>query len=216
MRESDLNVIIKDAKHHSSVTLPDRHIHTEQELEEAVCYIRSLGLSIVLTQGTFDLFHIGHVRYLRKAREYGDILIVGIDDDEKARDRKGENRPVVPLSERMEILTHTSSADLVVVKGAHDPKWHLIKLVHPDTLIAVEGTYKPEQLEELKSFAGVVKVLQRQAETSTSAKVRKLVLDGAEVITAMLSAELPDRISHLLRESLPGLLREAYQKMRGS
>jgi D-beta-D-heptose 7-phosphate kinase/D-beta-D-heptose 1-phosphate adenosyltransferase len=169
--------------------------------------MRSIGYRIVLTQGTFDLFHVGHSRYIRKAKEYGDILVVGVDDDEKARGRKGENRPVVPLVERMEVLADNRAVDLVAVKRATDSKWQLIKAVSPDVLIAVEGTYTEDEIASLREFCGEVVVLPRQAETSTSNQVRRMVLDGAETLTSMLSESLPALIATAVRSS--------YEAMRG-
>src|SRR5688572_3071996 len=61
---------------------------------------------VVLTQGTYDLVHIGHARYFQKAKSYGDFLIVGVDSDEKVKVRKGPDRPVVPEDERLEMLTY--------------------------------------------------------------------------------------------------------------
>jgi D-beta-D-heptose 7-phosphate kinase/D-beta-D-heptose 1-phosphate adenosyltransferase len=145
-----------------------------QQLRKAVKAYRDLEYRIVLTQGTYDMVHVGHGRYLQDAKGYGDILIVGVDSDEKVRLRKGEGRPIVPQEERVEMLTYLDSVDHVVVKGVAEPKWSLIKLVRPDVLIATEETYNDEQLEQLKEFCGEVKVLKRKALTSTSAKIRQI------------------------------------------
>lgn len=176
----------------------------EDELIPFLERVRASNKSIVLTQGTFDLIHIGHARYIREAKRHGNILIIGVDDDEKARERKGENRPVVPLVERMEMLTHLRYVDAVVTKKASHPKWYLIKLIHPDTLIAVEGTYTDEQVGELSEFCGQVVVLPRQAKTSTSSKVRTLVLDGAENLT------------RILKERLPGFVHNIYEELKSN
>lgn len=216
MNRDIIQRIIEESAHKSAVHPKDRFVETEEDLLEAVRMFRESGLSIVLTQGTFDLFHIGHNRYLKKARSHGDVLIVGVDDDAKARGRKGENRPVVPLSERMEILAHTANADIVVVKRKDDKRWQLIKLILPDVLIAVEGTYTEEEVEQLKEFATSVVVLKRQAETSTSAKVRTLILDGAETLTGILSVELPEKVAQSLREMLPEAIASVYRRLKES
>jgi D-glycero-beta-D-manno-heptose 1-phosphate adenylyltransferase len=203
MSDSVLKLIIQEAGNNTKLSPQDRFVEDQEKLIEYVQALRAVGYSIVLTQGTFDLVHIGHSRYARRAKEHGDVLIIGVDDDIKARERKGENRPVVPLAERMEMLAHLRYADLVTIKRHDDPKWHLIKLICPDVLIAVEGTYKPEELNSLKPLCGKVVVLERQAETSTSAKVRLLVLDGAETLTRILSEEIPK------------LVQKLYQQMKG-
>lgn len=158
----------------------NRYMETETDLVEVVEQLRQLGLKIVLTSGTYDMLHIGHARYLREARLSGDLLIVGLDDDAKTRKRKGEYRPVVPEDERREMLAHCRYVDFIYIKRTEGEKWGLIKMVKPDVLIAVEGTYQPEELEVIRTFCGEVKVLPRQAETSTSAKVRRLVVGGLE------------------------------------
>ena len=124
----------------------------------------------------------------------------GWEDDEKARERKGENRPVVPFIERWEMLCHLRYVDAVAMKKATDPKWHLIKLVRPDILIAVDGTYCSEEITELEKICGKVEVLKRQANTSTSAKVRTLVLDGAETLTRTLVQRLPEFVHDIYQE----------------
>jgi len=73
----------------------DRHISDYKRLGDFVNACKSLGLKVVLVSGSFDVFHIGHAKYLEAAKNEGDILIVGIDDDEKITERKGPDRPVV-------------------------------------------------------------------------------------------------------------------------
>lgn len=134
-------------------------------------------LKIVLISGSWDMKHVGHDRYLGVGSEFGDVTIVGIDSDAKVAKRKGPNRPVVPEDERIEQLCHLRYVNLVVPKNIGDPKWHLIKTVRPDFLITIKENYTDEQREQLKEFCGKVIVLERQAETSTSAKVRRLVMN---------------------------------------
>lgn len=64
--------------------------------------LRAAGKTLVLTNGHFDLLHIGHVRYLQAARALGDVLVVGLNDDKSTRALKGPQRPIVPASERAE------------------------------------------------------------------------------------------------------------------
>lgn len=201
-RSKRISDIILSARKDHDLDPSDRLLGSDEEVLFLVNQAKSLGREVVLTQGTFDLVHIGHARYAREARKHGDLLIIGIDDDVKARSRKGENRPVVPFTERAEIMCHLRYVDAVVLKGSSDEKWHLIKIIHPNTLIAVEGTYTEQDILDLQSLCEKVVVLPRQAETSTSAKARKLVLDGAENITRILSEMLPD------------VVRSAYERMK--
>jgi len=164
---------------------------------------KGLQLKIVLTSGTFDLFHVGHSRYLEEAKRRGDVLIVGIDSDVKVRKTKGVNRPIVPEDERMEILCHCRHVDVVFLKGENDPKWQLIKTIKPDTLIATKATYNEEQIVELRQYCGQVIVFEPQATTSTTAKVRRIMLGPAAKIKEKLEAsysEMKEFLENLTKD----------------
>lgn len=170
------------------------------ELSPLIKNYRQQNQKIVLTQGSFDMIHIGHCRYLAKAKSHGDVLIVGIDSDEKIRQRKGPDRPVVPEEERTEMLTYLSSVDHVVIKPIAAPKWELIKLVHPDILITVENTYTQTQITALEKFCDKVVVLKRQATTSTSAKLRRLQIGFARNFSQTLTTKIQKSIVEVLEE----------------
>lgn len=161
---------------------------------------RQEGKKIVLTQGSFDLVHIGHARYCVEAKKHGDILIVGVDSDEKVRARKGPDRPVVPEEERLEMLTYLSSVDHVVLKDKEAAKWNLIKLVRPDILIATKQTYTADKIKELEKFCGQVVVLEPRATTSTSAKIRRLQIGFMQKIGAILQNRMSEAMNDILDE----------------
>src|SRR5438034_229633 len=73
------------------------------------------GQCVVLTNGAFDLLHVGHVRYLQAARALGDLLIVGLNSDASVRAYKGPGRPLVPQDERAELLAALRCVDYVVI-----------------------------------------------------------------------------------------------------
>lgn len=157
-----------------------RYIPDHKKLETSVALWKQLGLKIVLTSGTFDLFHIGHAQYLEKAKELGDVLIVGVDSDARVKKRKGPERPVVPEGERVLILSHVRHVDVVTLKNLDDPINHLIKLVRPDILIVSESTkHANNEVDEKAQYCGEIIVLEPQATTSTSAKLR-LIQMGKE------------------------------------
>lgn len=160
-----------------------RFIESHDTLEDYAKACKTMGLSIVLTSGTFDLLHVGHAKYLEEAKKYGDVLIVGVDSDEKVRIRKGPDRPVVPDNERVKMLAHLRSVDIITLKYPNDKKWNLIKRISPDTLIVTEETYDDETLAKLSEFCGQVISLEPQATTSTSAKIRKLQIGWRKKIT---------------------------------
>jgi rfaE bifunctional protein nucleotidyltransferase chain/domain len=178
-----------------SVILPSYN-----HLPELIKGYRASGKSIVLTQGTFDMLHIGHARYLTEAKKHGDILFVGVDSDKKVRKRKGPDRPVVPEAERVEMLTYLSSVDHVVLKPLEEEKWKLIKLIEPDVLIATDETYSDEDIAELEKFCGKVVVLEPMATTSTSAKIRRVQIGAAKKMSKTLSTKLIKAIEDALEE----------------
>ncbi len=212
--KSKIRKLSVEASNVGSLSFEDRYITSLEEAKKIVESIRMGGCRIVLTSGTFDLVHIGHARYVAEAKNHGDFLVVGVDDDQKARGRKGENRPVVPELERLEMLTHLRWVDLVVLKRHDEEKWGLIKLLAPDVLIVVQGTYEQEEVEQLEQFVGAVVVLPRQAETSTSANVRKMMLGGADDMVRRILQILPVKLAELLDEHIPTIVRSTYDSMK--
>ncbi|MFH2118668.1 MAG: adenylyltransferase/cytidyltransferase family protein [Candidatus Paceibacterota bacterium] len=171
-----------------------------QAVAEFVQKQRRAKKKIVLTQGSFDMLHIGHARYCREAKKHGAVLIVGVDSDQKIRLRKGEGRPIVPQDERLEMLAHLEYVDLVVLKSLNAPKWELIKIIKPDVLIATKQTYTPEQIKELEKICTKVVVLKPMATTSTSAKLRLMQLETAQKIKSSLTEKLVNTIEEALSE----------------
>lgn len=154
-----------------------RFVESYDQIETIVCALKTLGLRVVLTSGSFDIIHEGHSMYLEAARRFGDFLIVGLDSDDKIRARKGPDRPAVPQMERLRMVTHQRGVGLVTLKNAQHPRWELIKAVGPDVLVATEDTYTPAEIDELESrYCGRVEVLERMATVSTSARLRRIQL----------------------------------------
>lgn len=89
---------------------------------------------VVFTNGCFDLLHRGHVQYLEKAKEHGDILIVGLNSDRSVRNLKGPPRPVLTQEDRAFILSRLEAVDVVSVFDEETP-YELIVQVQPDILI---------------------------------------------------------------------------------
>ena len=112
-----------------------RFVEDHEKLAELVASLKKLNLPVVLLLGTFDLTHIGHARYLEKAKEQGAVVIVGVDVDEAIRIRKGPRRPIVPQEERLEMLSHLRHVDLVTLATDFDAKgfggYGLVKMIRP-------------------------------------------------------------------------------------
>lgn len=92
---------------------------------------REAGSTIVLANGCFDLFHVGHVRYLTAAKALGDVLVVGVNSDQQARRLKGEGRPFIPESERAELVSALRCVDLVTIFDEPTVE-ELIRAIRPD------------------------------------------------------------------------------------
>jgi D-glycero-beta-D-manno-heptose 1-phosphate adenylyltransferase len=91
-------------------------------------------VTVVFTNGVFDLLHPGHVRYLQEARRLGDRLIVGINSDRSVRAIKGPDRPITPERERAEVLSALACVDEVIVFDEPTPH-DVIARIQPDVLV---------------------------------------------------------------------------------
>ncbi len=180
-----------------------RFVTDYQQIRAIVTAMRERGLKIVLTSGSFDILHEGHSMYLEAARRLGDFLIVGLDDDEKIRERKGPGRPVVPEQERLRMVAHQRGVGLVTLKSLKHPTWALVRAIEPDILVATEDTYSDSEIADLESsLCGRVEVLSRMATISTSARLRLLHLALADTLTARMSERLPALFQEIIEETL--------------
>ncbi len=138
---------------------------------------RSAGDKIILANGCFDLLHVGHVRYLRAAKQLGGRLIVAVNSDASTRALKGEGRPRVPGDERAEILAALSDVDAVTVFESPDVT-ELIRLLRPD--IHAKGTdYTEENVPErdvVITCGGRITIVGDPKDHSTTELLRNEVL----------------------------------------
>lgn len=144
-------------------------------LRERVDEWRRTGEQIVLTNGCFDLVHVGHVRYLHGAKALGGKLIVAINSDDSVRQIKGEGRPAMPALERAEILAAMSDVDAVVIFDEPDVR-ELIREIHPD--VQAKGTdytrdNVPER-DEVRSYGGRVEIVGDPKNHSTTELLKQL------------------------------------------
>ncbi len=109
-------------------------IKTKEELHRIVEELKKRGKRIVFTNGCFDLLHLGHIRYLEKARGLGDLLVVGVNSDRSVQALKGPKRPILPEEERAEILSSLGSIDFVTVFDELTPL-ELISSLLPHVLV---------------------------------------------------------------------------------
>jgi rfaE bifunctional protein nucleotidyltransferase chain/domain len=131
-----------------------------RELVERIEIERRSQDKIVLANGCFDLFHVGHIRYLAGAKALGDILIVGLNSDEQVRKLKGQNRPFMPENERAEIVSAFRFVDYVTI-FPEPTVTELLRAIRPD--FHAKGTdYTPETVPEreiVREFGGQVAIV---------------------------------------------------------
>jgi D-beta-D-heptose 7-phosphate kinase/D-beta-D-heptose 1-phosphate adenosyltransferase len=122
--------------------------------------LREEGRRLVFTNGCFDILHVGHVRYLQRARALGDALLVAINSDRSVRALKGEGRPVMSEAERAEMLAALACVDFVTVFAEDSPR-RLIAELLPDVLVK-GGDYALDEIhgrEEVEAAGGRVLAL---------------------------------------------------------
>jgi rfaE bifunctional protein nucleotidyltransferase chain/domain len=147
------------------------------DARERVEQWRRAGERIVLANGNFDLLHVGHVRYLRGAKELGGKLIVAINSDESVRALKGDGRPVMPAEERAEIVAALEDVDAVIIFPELDVR-ALIRELRPD--IQAKGTdYTADSVPErdtLAEYGGRVAIVGDAKDHSTSEIIRSRLM----------------------------------------
>ena len=124
---------------------------------------------MALANGIFDLFHVGHLRYLEGARALADELVVAVNTDRSTRENKGPGRPLVPEAERVEIVSALACVDHVVLFDSKDVV-PVIRALRPD--VHVKGTdYTPEtvpEAAEVRAYGGRVAIAGDPKNHSTS------------------------------------------------
>jgi D-glycero-beta-D-manno-heptose 1-phosphate adenylyltransferase len=148
-------------------------ILSREQLRQQVADWREAGDSITLANGGFDLLHVGHVRYLRAAKQLGGRLIVAVNSDASVRALKGDGRPLVPEAERAEILAALDSVDAVVIFSEPDVR-ALIREIRPD--VHAKGTdYSAETVperDEVLAYGGRVEIVGDPKDHSTTEMIR--------------------------------------------
>ncbi len=104
------------------------------QMKTIIARLKKEGRRVVFTNGCFDILHVGHIRYLRKARAEGDVLVVGLNTDRSVRAIKGEKRPIVPGEERAEVIAGLECVDYVIFFDDPDPL-RLISSLKPHVLV---------------------------------------------------------------------------------
>ena len=145
----------------------------EQSIER-VAEMKAAGKCVVFTNGCFDLLHPGHIRYLAEARRLGDALVVAINSDRSVRALKGPSRPILPESERAELMAALRCVDLVTIFDDLTPRDLLARML-PQVLVkgADWGPTNIVGREEVEAAGGVVVPIPVVPGFSTSEIIRR-------------------------------------------
>lgn len=139
--------------------------------------IKASGMKLVVTNGCFDLLHVGHVTYLSQARQQGDLLLLGLNGDEGVRLLKGANRPVVPESDRAKVMAALESVDAVCIFPEKTAS-HFLAIARPDIYVK-GGDYTPETLNQeerriVEAAGGRIVILPFVPGNSTTELLKKI------------------------------------------
>jgi len=139
-------------------------------LEEALAPLRAAGRRIAFANGHFDLLHVGHLRYLRAAHATGDLLVVAINDDPSVARLKGPGRPIVPATERAELLAALEPVDFVTVFTGDSPA-PLLERLRPDVHCKGTDYGTPERVPEfevVRAYGGETRLVGDPKDHATS------------------------------------------------
>ena len=143
-------------------------------LLERAAALRARGQRLVLTNGCFDLLHVGHVRYLQAARGLGDYLVVGVNSDASVRRLKGPTRPLVPAAARAEIIAALGCVDAVVIFDTPTAE-PLVAALRPEVYVKGDD-YSEATLPEarlVRAYGGTIALLPTVPGASTTALIER-------------------------------------------
>lgn len=151
-------------------------ITTLEEFRLLRKHLRMAGQTLVLTNGHFDVLHVGHVRYLQAAKALGDVLVVGLNDDASTRALKGPQRPIVPATERAELLAALEAVDYVI-PFAELTAERLVTTLQPE--VYVKGSdWLVDDLPEapaIRAYGGQIKLIDAVPGQSTTDIVKTIL-----------------------------------------
>ncbi len=149
---------------------------TEPELTSELEGLRRGGCRIALANGHFDLLHVGHLRYLEAARREADVLVVAINNDDSVARLKGAGRPLVPATERAELLAGLVPVDFVVIFEGDTPAPLLARL-KPDVHCKGTDYGTPERVPEyevVRAYGGSTRLVGDPKDHATTDIIRKI------------------------------------------
>ncbi|MFN8471811.1 MAG: adenylyltransferase/cytidyltransferase family protein [Anaerolineae bacterium] len=152
-----------------------------EEMSVERTQLAAQGRRLVMTNGVFDLLHVGHARYLAQARSLGDALVVAMNDDDSVRGLKGPSRPIVPLADRAELLAALAAVDYVVPFGERTAD-RVAGALRPDIYVK-GGDYGPDnpppEAATVRAYGGEVRILPFVDNRSTSELIQTILAKAA-------------------------------------
>ncbi|MBN1464943.1 D-glycero-beta-D-manno-heptose 1-phosphate adenylyltransferase [candidate division KSB1 bacterium] len=153
-------------------------IKTAPQLQRIRRMAKKQKKRVVWTNGCYDILHAGHVLYLQRAKECGDILIVGLNSDNSIRATKGQLRPIVPEAERAIVISALACVDYVIIFDQDSPL-DIIAALQPD-IYAKGGDYTIDTINQaerrlVESYGGEIALLPGIAGNSTTAVINKIL-----------------------------------------
>lgn len=147
-----------------------------EEIVPRVELLKAAGRRIAFANGHFDLLHVGHLRYLRAARNEGDVLVVAINDDESVALLKGDGRPIAPERERAELVAALEPVDLVVIFSGDSPG-PLMDRLQPDVHCKGPDYGTPDKVPEygiVRRYGGDTRLVGDPKDHSTTDLIDKI------------------------------------------
>ncbi len=161
-----------------------KKIYSRTTLKKAVHDARSAGARIVATNGVFDMFHFGHLHSLLRAKTHGDYLIVGINSDASVRRLKGPRRPLVPETERVQMVAALACVDAVIM--FHEDTAHTwLAVCKPDVYVKGSDRNMDQILERrvVERYGGKVVLVPHTEKHSTTKLIEKVLTTYAPTVT---------------------------------
>jgi D-beta-D-heptose 7-phosphate kinase/D-beta-D-heptose 1-phosphate adenosyltransferase len=161
----------------TSLARPEEKILPLDRMRQQVKEWQAVGLTVVFTNGCFDLLHVGHVTLIDDARREGDRLILAINSDASVRALKGPARPIVNQHARARVLAALAAVDAVVIFDEPTPR-ELMMALQPDVIVK-GGDYAADQIvgaEEVRSWGGRVKIVSFVEGFSTTKLIAKAAI----------------------------------------
>ena len=149
----------------------EEKIVSKMQIKKIVHHLKSMDKKVIFTNGCFDLLHIGHIKYLQRAKTFGDVLIVGVNSDESVRKLKGKGRPIVGEDERAYLLAALDVIDFVVIFSDETP-YDLIDNIRPNIL--VKGADYQNKKVVGAELAGTLKLVDFVKNKSSSKLIEKI------------------------------------------